>query len=258
METDTIGMTTDGASVMVKVGKLLPLYQQLCHAHGVQLAVVDVLYKKKPHKEVEQAAPDENDECEDDEDLETEMNDGLAVTVEPTLVDSVELIPRYSKLLMKVRKVVKHFKKSPTKDDLFLQKYVKEEKGKELSLILDCRTRWNSLLSMLERFYYLKVCIDKALIDVGSEVKFSSDEWSIINELIVSLKPLKMAVEALCRRESTLITADTTLKFVLDKLYSQGTTLSTELAEALRNRIAERRLSEVTGTLVYSRSYNIR
>lgn len=152
---------------------------------------------------------------------------------------------------MKVRKVVKIFKKSPTKDDLFLQKYVKEDKGKELSLILDCHTRWNSLLSMLERFYNLKVCIDKALIDVGSEIKFSGDEWSIINELIVSLQPLKLAVEALCRRESTLITADTTLKFVLDKLNNQGTSLSAELAEALRNRIAERRLSEVTGTLVY-------
>lgn len=32
-------------------------------------------------------------------------------------------------------------KKTPTKDDMFLQKYVKEEKGKELSFILDCRTR---------------------------------------------------------------------------------------------------------------------
>ncbi|KAL4715791.1 hypothetical protein ACJJTC_006370 [Scirpophaga incertulas] len=73
---------------------------------------------------------------------------------------------------------------------------------------------------MLERFYNLKVCIDKALIDAGSEIKFSGDEWSIINELIT-------------------------------KLNNQGTSLSAELAEALRNRIAERRLSEVTGTLMY-------
>ncbi|GBP65545.1 hypothetical protein EVAR_87521_1 [Eumeta japonica] len=175
--------------------------------------MVDVLYKKEPYKEVEQSATDESDECEDDEDLETKMNDGLAVTVEPSLVNSVELNPRYSALLMKVRKVVKLFKKSPTKFDLFLQKYVKEE---------------------------------KALIDVGFEIKFSGNEWSILNELIVSLQPLKLAVEALCRRESTLITANTTLKFVLDKLYSQGTTLSAELAEALRTRIAERHLSEVT------------
>ncbi|GBP44944.1 hypothetical protein EVAR_84435_1 [Eumeta japonica] len=212
METDT-EITIDGAFVMVKVGKFLPCYQQLCYAYGIQLAVVDVLYKKKPYKEVEQAATHESDEYEDDGDLETEMNDRLAVTVEPTLVDSVELIPRYSALLMKVRKVVKLFKKSPTKFNLFLQKYVKEV---------------------------------KALIDVGSEIKFSGDECSIINELIVSLQPLKLAVEALYRRESTLITADTTLKSVVDKLYSQGTTLSAELAEALRNRIAERRFSEVT------------
>ncbi|KAL3280695.1 hypothetical protein HHI36_003932 [Cryptolaemus montrouzieri] len=55
-------------------------YQQLCYAHGIQLAVVDMLYKKKPHKEVEQAATDESDECEGDEHLETEnteMNDGI-------------------------------------------------------------------------------------------------------------------------------------------------------------------------------------
>lgn len=49
---DIIGITTDGASVMVKVGKLLPCYQQLCFAHGIQLAVVDVLYKTKLEREV--------------------------------------------------------------------------------------------------------------------------------------------------------------------------------------------------------------
>ena len=246
-ETDIIGITTDGASVMVKVGRLLPCYQQLCFAHGIQLAVVDVLYKKKAQKEVEQTEIDESDEY-DDED--TETNEGLEVVIEPTPAEP-EVIPRYSELLKKVRKVVKTFKKSPTKDDMFLQKYVKEAKGKELSLILDCCTRWNSLLSMLERFYSVKVCIDKALIDTGSDTKFSADEWSLINELIASLQPVKLAVEALCRRESSLITADTTLKFVLDKLKSQDTILSAELSEALRKRIGEWRLTEVTGMLIY-------
>lgn len=40
-------MSTDGASVMRKMGRLLPIEQQLCLAHGIQLAVIDVLYDKK-------------------------------------------------------------------------------------------------------------------------------------------------------------------------------------------------------------------
>ncbi len=124
------------------------------------------------------------------------------------------------------------------KDDSFLQKYVKEEKSKELSLILDCRTRWNSLLSLLERFYSTKMCIDKG---IGSDIQLSADEWALINELISSLQPLKLAVEALCQRDSSLITADTTLKCILNKLKSRGTVLSADLSEKLRKRIGERR-----------------
>ncbi|KAK2577956.1 hypothetical protein KPH14_000721 [Odynerus spinipes] len=43
---DLVGITTDGASVMKKFGHLVPMIQQLCSAHGIQLAVVEVLYGK--------------------------------------------------------------------------------------------------------------------------------------------------------------------------------------------------------------------
>ena len=42
-----------------------------------------------------------------------------------------------------------------------LQKYVAAEFGKQITLIKDCKTRWNSLLSMLLRAYLLKNCIQK-------------------------------------------------------------------------------------------------
>ena len=32
-------------NVMAKVGRFMPCYQQLCYAHGIQLAIIDVLYK---------------------------------------------------------------------------------------------------------------------------------------------------------------------------------------------------------------------
>ncbi|GBO25373.1 hypothetical protein AVEN_24687-1 [Araneus ventricosus] len=70
----------------------------------------------------------------------------VTTTTDPRHVhlSRAEVIPRYNDLFRKVRKVVKLFRRSPTKYDMYLQKYVKEDTGKELSLILDCRTRWNS------------------------------------------------------------------------------------------------------------------
>jgi hypothetical protein len=45
LESD-VGICTDEASVMCKVGKLISGEHQLCYAHGIHLAVQDVLYKK--------------------------------------------------------------------------------------------------------------------------------------------------------------------------------------------------------------------
>ncbi|KAF2890486.1 hypothetical protein ILUMI_15687 [Ignelater luminosus] len=66
-------------------------------------------------------------------------------------------------------------------------------------------------------------------------MKFSDEEWFMINNLIVSLQPFKLGVEALCRREST------TFRFILDKLQKQDTVLSNQLPKSLRERIQERR-----------------
>ena len=44
---DIIGIMIDGASVMKKVGRILPVNQQLCFAHGVQLAVIEIIYQKQ-------------------------------------------------------------------------------------------------------------------------------------------------------------------------------------------------------------------
>lgn len=257
LESDVIAMTTDGASVMVKIGRLVPCFQQLCFAHGIQLAVVDVIYKKWKDQNMGIAIEDvdlfESDTDDGDEDCEIEkdVDTDLVVTVNRNDLPRAEEKPGFRGLVEKVRKVVKLFRKSPTKYDTYLQKYVIEETGKELALLLDCRTRWNSLLNMLERFYKLKNCVDKALIDIKSEIKFSDSEWSSIKNLVESLEPFKLAVEALCRREATLLTAETSLKFILDKLDKQSSCLSVQLSEALRMRINGRRSTVMTGILVY-------
>ena len=51
-----------------------------------------------------------------------------------------------------------------------------EEKGKELILLIDCTARWNSLLTMTERFIFLQKPINKALIDISSAERINPME----------------------------------------------------------------------------------
>ena len=44
---DIVGIMIDGASVMKKVGRILPVNQQLWFAHGVKLAVIEIIYQKQ-------------------------------------------------------------------------------------------------------------------------------------------------------------------------------------------------------------------
>ncbi|CAF4947360.1 unnamed protein product [Pieris macdunnoughi] len=83
-DTDIIGMSTDGASVMVKVGKLMNCYQQLCFAHGLQLAVINVLYKKYEEEAELHLAPTpttSNESDTDDEDTTKDDEQGVTVTI---------------------------------------------------------------------------------------------------------------------------------------------------------------------------------
>ncbi|UYV66012.1 hypothetical protein LAZ67_3006184 [Cordylochernes scorpioides] len=50
-ETDIVCVTTDGCAMMVKLDHIIVPLQQLCYAHGLHLAVMDVLYAKKTKKE---------------------------------------------------------------------------------------------------------------------------------------------------------------------------------------------------------------
>lgn len=54
-------------------------------------------------------------------------------------------------------------------------------------------------------------------------------------------EPLKLGVEVLCRRDATLITAETALKFIKQKLKNENNSFSQSLITSLTKRIKERR-----------------
>ena len=161
---------------MTKVGRLIEAHQQQCLAHEIQLAVMGVLYKKPNNEDSlynEEAAnitsvptprfEKEQNSTDDDELIDEDYENGLLIISTENNDDNSSFLVHQQTLplIQKVRKVVKIFRSSPTKNDKVLQKYVKEEFWKELSLVLDSKTRWNSLVSMIERFFKLKNCIKK-------------------------------------------------------------------------------------------------
>ena len=258
LEKDIINITTDGASVMKKLGRLISPSHQLCYAHGVQLGIIDTIYQKQT--DVEEPVI-ESDNEENDVEMSYEMDeisstgsedDGFHCSIHRIEVD---LNAEYAGIIEKVRKLVKLFKRSPTKTDT-LQIYVKQEFGKDIKLQLDCKTRWSSLADMISTFNKIKLCVSKALIDLCLEAdpnySLSAEEHAVLVNLDKAFQPVKLAVEVLCRRDTDLAVAETTLRFMIRKLEEQKTPLAEKLAGSLRKRIVERR-TNLTACLLYIR-----
>lgn len=287
LENDIVCIVTDGASVMKKVGQLISTEQQLCYAHGVQLAVLDVLYKGKglqPQQDasseldVQTEAPaeglvneDGNDEqdlpegsleldmtCETEEIDESLYADSFHVQAVPVPDDDFDLIrnlpAHYQQTVQCARKVVKMFKRSPTKNDEKLQPYVVSECGHEVHLKLDCKTRWNSLVDMLGTFLRLRVPIQKALIDLKEPSIVTDADFEKMQDIVSALEPVRILVEALCRRDTTLLSADGAIKFCIDTLQKARSKLAMAVAAALRVRTKERRY--LAGILQYLHNPN--
>ncbi|CAG5048037.1 unnamed protein product [Parnassius apollo] len=117
---------------MIKLGRLINPLHQLCYADGIQLSIIDVLYKKQ---DLSLSEDNDIDEIFDVSGEETEINsddeDDVFYSFFPTR--EVYLDTEYASIIEKVRKLVRLFKKSPTKNDL-LQVYINQKFGKNLQL----------------------------------------------------------------------------------------------------------------------------
>ena len=182
----------------------------------------------------------------------TEMEDSDGLTIVGTeQEDALELNFDISGIVGKVRRVSKLFKRSPLKDEI-LQNYVKEKHSNGLQLILDCKTRWSSLLNMLERIGEIQIPVQKALLDLNSDIKISDEEFGQISRIVHSLGPIKIAVEALCRRDANLITGEATLKFILDEMQNYPPSeYNDRIIEAIIQRSIQERYIEASKITAY-------
>ena len=144
-------------------------------------------------------------------------------------------------VVAKVRKIVGKFRKSPVKNDI-LQKVVKLKHGKELRLQRDCKTRWSSLCTMLERYDRISDAVNDVLGELElSHLKLFPREAELVKDIIKTLAPFKTATEFLCRRDSNLCQAEVIIQFIDSKLKEIDSPLARTLLDRLRTRYVKRK-----------------
>lgn len=190
-----------------------------------------------------------------DIDSETESdqvdNDGETFSTETVAAPKVAIMhAALQPLVLKLRTVVTLFKRSPTKNDDVLQPYIKKDFKKEVLLKLDCKTRWSSLCEMLETFYKVRMCVKMALIDLKIGIDFTEQKFELMENTISALLSVKLTVEALCRRDSNLISADAAIQFMFEELAG----IDGEICQALKTQLVKRvnqRRTEKSSVLQY-------
>lgn len=105
---------------------------------------------------------------------------------------------------------------------------------------------------MIFTFNKVQMCVNKVLIDcnlgTNTDYTLSEEECFALSNLERVFQSVKLAVEVLCRRDTELITAATTLRSVIRKLEEIKTPIAQKLIIYMRARIAQRRTS---GALLY-------
>ena len=110
------------------------------------------------------------------------------------------------------------------------------------------------MYEMIERFILLKQCISKALLDLSIE-HYISAEFLFLNELKCALEPMKPAVEALCRKDATLLTAEGIFQFLFLELKKRKSSLAKDIC-ALKNHLQQRRQHDVVNLMCYLQKPN--
>ena len=112
------------------------------------------------------------------------------------------------KLFKKCRDMVGFFRRSEVGNRMLVEKQKQLGFESVLKLKQDIRTRWNSTFLMLERLIKLKEPLTIVMITIReAPSNLSSDEWSIIEDLIPLLRPFdKLTTELSAKQYPTLST----------------------------------------------------
>jgi hypothetical protein len=84
---------------------------------------------------------------------------------------------------------------------------------------------------MIECLLKLKLCIRKALADIGTNKFYDEENFKILKDVLKVLKPTELAVKELNKEDSTVLTSEGVFKFLLKNLADQSSDLSQEMLQ---------------------------
>ena len=253
LDRDFTCVTNDAASVMVKWARQLPCLSLKCIVHGIHLSIVDILYKKEKKKKSASALPTQSHTQQDLSDSDDDYDDINGTVSFPQLPErqgSIPMVEKYDPILTKVRGQNRKYRKSQVRNDE-LQEFVKNGFGKELAVLKDCKTRWSSLVKMLNRFIGLSPYMRMANIARQEFWPFTRGEIDSLRDLTAALEPLENAVTALSSRSANIIDAETIYEEVMSEFDQQDTWISNELKKSFVKRVKERRNVTLTHLVLY-------
>ncbi|KAG5670303.1 hypothetical protein PVAND_000579 [Polypedilum vanderplanki] len=256
---DVIAATGDGASVMVAFGKLNSFLYHECLSHGLHLGVNDALYNSSmdfniaAHNFISECLTEDSSEESEECDSEESTSD---ITDDENLhfTSAEDFYNGQSNIIKKMYQVIKVFRNSPLKNGI-LQKLIKRKLNKELNLILDTPTRWNSVFDAACRFLVVEDCVRSSLCnkDINRPDMWTCLDTELLKELVKVLEPVKMATEQLSDQNNNLLIAEGIVNFLLNSLRDSDSSFSSLFYDTIHRRIAKRRNGILVQLMLYLR-----
>jgi hypothetical protein len=201
-------------SSMIRLGQLLqdavspqPFYTQMCFSHALHLAVLDSLSanpqaQNEAHYRVDEIAGDEEADSHDldiGDDLDSAENDLPEQ-------ESRAHTGLYSQLVCRLRTACLYLAKSAAKNGSLLR--ARRQCGKkELKVLLSCRTRWNSILQMLQKFVELRPQMQIAYRNQKNTFPVKTADDANIKGMVNSVSLIKKPVKMISSEDATFLDA---------------------------------------------------
>ena len=89
------------------------------------------------------------------------------------------------------------------------------------------------------------------------EHEISTAGFLFLHELKCTLEPIKLAVDALCRKDATLLTAEGIFQFLFFELKKRKSSLAEDLLFSVKSRIQQRRQHDIVNLIRYHQNSNL-
>lgn len=105
-------------------------------------------------------------------------------------------------------------------------------------LLSDCKTRWSSISTMLDRFIRIAEQVNAVMMEDRKTFDqfLQKDDLDLLSDIAKALEPLRLVTEALCHRSTNIVEAEAAMNFAVDHLKQQPSQFSKKCCREIVKR----------------------